>query len=89
MYKYTNIHNTQHIYPDLKKRIWWVCNEHGTIYAISSDFDDRMTTQSMGLMLLSSWTFLDLRDEVKMPYKAKHEERTQRNAELDEFYWNQ
>ena len=23
------------------------CNEHGTIYAISSDFGDRMTTQSM------------------------------------------
>ena len=30
------------------------CNEHGTIYAISSDFGDRMTTQSMGLMSLSS-----------------------------------
>ena len=28
------------------------CNEHGTIYAISSDFGDRMTTQSMGLMVL-------------------------------------
>jgi hypothetical protein len=28
-------------------------------------------------------------DEVKRPYKAKHEERTQRNAELDEFYRNQ
>ena len=26
------------------------CNEHGTIYAISSDFGDRMTTQSMGLI---------------------------------------
>ena len=25
------------------------CNEHGTIHAISSDFGDRMTTQSMGL----------------------------------------
>ena len=30
------------------------CNEHGTIYAISSDFGDRMTTQSMGLILLLS-----------------------------------
>ena len=26
------------------------CNEHGTFYAISSDFGDRMTTQSMGLI---------------------------------------
>ena len=34
---------------------YYVCfdyNEHGTIYAISSDFGDRMTTQSMGLMVL-------------------------------------
>ena len=23
------------------------CNEHGTIYAISSDFGDRMTTQHL------------------------------------------
>ena len=30
------------------------CNKHGTIYAISSDFGDRMTMQSMGLMLLLS-----------------------------------
>ena len=30
------------------------CNEHDTIYAISSDFGDRMTMQSMGLMLLLS-----------------------------------
>ena len=30
------------------------CNEHGTIYAISSDFGDRMTTQSMGLTSLLS-----------------------------------
>ena len=29
-----------------------LCNEHGTIYAISSDFGDRMTTQSMRLMVL-------------------------------------
>ena len=29
-----------------------ICNEHGTIYAISSDFGDRMTMQSMGLMVL-------------------------------------
>ena len=28
------------------------CNEHDTIYAISSDFGDRMTTQLMGLMIL-------------------------------------
>jgi len=28
-----------------------VCNEHGTIYAISSDFGDRMIMQSMGLMI--------------------------------------
>ena len=33
------------------------CNEHGTIYAISSDFGDRMTTQSMGLMVLLSEHF--------------------------------
>ena len=33
------------------------CNEHGTIYAISSDFGDRMTTQSIGLMLLLSEHF--------------------------------
>ena len=26
------------------------CNEHDTIYAISSDFGDRMTTQSIGLI---------------------------------------
>jgi len=34
-----------------------MCNEHGTIYAISSDFDDRMTTQSMGLIVLLSEHF--------------------------------
>ena len=28
------------------------CNEHDTIYVISSDFGDRMTTQSMRLMVL-------------------------------------
>ena len=33
------------------------CNEHGTIYAISSDFGDRMTTQSMRLMVLLSEYF--------------------------------
>ena len=33
------------------------CNEHGTIYAISSDFGDRMTTQSMGLMVVLSEHF--------------------------------
>ena len=30
-------------------------------------------------------TIIDLRDEAKMPSKAKHKERTQRNVELDEF----
>ena len=30
------------------------CNEHDTIYVISSDFGDRMTTQSIGLMVLLS-----------------------------------
>ena len=33
------------------------CNEHGTIYTISSDFGDRMTTQSMGQMVLLSEHF--------------------------------
>ncbi|XP_039823828.1 uncharacterized protein LOC120685799 isoform X2 [Panicum virgatum] len=33
------------------------CNEHGTIYAISSDFGDRMTTQSIGLTSLLSESF--------------------------------
>ena len=33
------------------------CNEHDTIYAILSDFGDRMTTQSMGLMVLFSECF--------------------------------
>ena len=32
-------------------------NEHGTNYAISSDFGDRMTTQPMGLMVLLSEHF--------------------------------
>ena len=31
--------------------------EHGTIYAISSDFGDRMTAQSMKLMVLLSEHF--------------------------------
>ena len=34
-----------------------ICNEHGTIYAISSDFGDQMATQSMGLMVLLSEHF--------------------------------
>ena len=34
-----------------------VCNEHGTIYVISSDFSDRMITQSMELMVLLSKHF--------------------------------
>ena len=33
------------------------CNEHDTIYAISSDFGDRMTTQSMRLIVLLSEHF--------------------------------
>ena len=33
------------------------CNEHGTIYVISSDFGDRMTTQSMRLIVLLSEHF--------------------------------
>ena len=32
-------------------------NGHGTIYAISSDFSDRMTTQLIGLMFLLSERF--------------------------------
>ena len=32
---------------------------------------------------------IDPRDEAKRLSKAKHEERTQRNKELDEFYKNQ
>ena len=35
----------------------WCCNEHDTIYAISSVFGDRMTTQSMGLIVLLSEHF--------------------------------
>jgi hypothetical protein len=31
---------------------------------------------------------MDPRDKAKRPSKAKHEERTQRNAELDEFWRN-
>ena len=34
-------------------------------------------------------TLIDLRDEAKRPSKAKHEERTQRNDEMDEFYTEQ
>ena len=34
----------QHVLPRLKKEI---CNEHGTIDAISSDFGDQMTTQHL------------------------------------------
>jgi hypothetical protein len=33
------------------------CNEHGTFYAVSSDFGDQVTTQSMGLMLFLSEHF--------------------------------
>ena len=35
----------------------WGCNEHGTIHVISSDFGDRMTTQSIELMVLLSEHF--------------------------------
>ena len=31
----------------LEHDLVFVCNEHGTIYAISSDFGDRMTTQHL------------------------------------------
>ena len=34
-------------------------------------------------------TLIDPRDEAKRPTKEKHEERTHRNVELDEFYKNQ
>ena len=64
------------------------CNEHDTIYAISSDFGDRMTTQSMGLTSLLSES-LDPKNILKRVGKAKHEERTQRNVELDELCKNQ
>jgi len=43
----------------------------------------------MGLKSLSSKHFLDFRDEVKSPSKTKHEERTQRNTEMNEFYRKQ
>ena len=33
------------------------CNKHGTIHTISSDFGDRLTTQSMELMVLLSEHF--------------------------------
>ena len=46
-----------YIYYLLINNRMYVCNEHGTIYAISSDFGDRMTTQSMGLMVLLSEHF--------------------------------
>ena len=61
------------------------CNEHGIIYAISIDFGDCMTTQSLGLTSLLSES-LGPKNILKRISKAKHEERTQRNAELDEFY---
>jgi len=35
---------------------------------------------------VSQVTIIDPRDEAKRPSKAKHEERTQRNKEMDEFY---
>jgi len=40
-----------------RQQLQRLCNEYGTIYAISSDFGDRMTTQSMGLMVLLSEHF--------------------------------
>ena len=36
---------------------WRNCNGYGTIYAISSDFGDHMTTQSMRPMVLLSEHF--------------------------------
>ena len=41
-------------YVVINHQKWGDCNERGTIYAISSDFGDCMTTQSMGLMVLLS-----------------------------------
>jgi len=46
-----------HVEPDKFNVVREKCNEHGTIYAISSDFGDRMTIQSMGLMVLLSKHF--------------------------------
>ena len=34
-------------------------------------------------------TLIDPKNEAKRPNKAKHEERTQKNIELDEFCKNQ
>ena len=64
------------------------CNEYGTVYVISSDFGDHMNAINVTNGFVK-WIFLDPRDEVERPYKAKHEERTQINAELDEFYRKQ
>ena len=61
------------------------CNEHGTIYAIFEWFWWSYDNVINGTNGFVEWTFLDPRDEVKRPYKAIHEERTQRNAELDVF----
>jgi len=41
----------------LKDILYALCNEHGIIYAISSDFVDRIKTQLMGLMVLLSEYF--------------------------------
>jgi len=37
------------LYPYIFQQFFYIlyCNKHGTIYTISSDFGDRMTTQSM------------------------------------------
>ena len=49
-----HMHDPRESHLAMLKRL---CNEHGTIYAISSDFCDRMITQLMGLMVLLSEHF--------------------------------
>ena len=60
-YDYCKTRMSAHL-KTMSRKLWRVVsdvysNEHGTIYAISSDFGDRMTTQSMGLMFLLSEHF--------------------------------
>ena len=48
-------HVMMSVFPDaLSIGTRTMCNEYGTIYAISSDFGDHMTTQLMRLMILLS-----------------------------------
>ena len=51
------IHLGHHSYDTVMPYQFSYCNEHVTIYVISSDFGDCMTTQSMGLMVLLSEHF--------------------------------